>query len=339
MKENSDSDKNYMNVISTDSGDNVKNSNDIINENKSLKNGSKENSNNEFTIISITPIKTTINRILEKITNYNEDIFIFEIKGKTKYNAEKSWKIYKNYIEIKDLFKEIEKEMNKKKITNKYISDACKIVKDYNNGEIADNIKTISIYIMNFYNCDGGNKLEILNETLGISATSFIHNYIKPFEGYVLKKAEPTLLRSLVKYTFFPLENIIFKNWNKRWAVLKDDMISYLNSRTNLVGENVYWFDNETEALEKEDKELEIKYNSKTGISLKFNSRFERDLWKKEIEERVEKIIEDNANNIYSSYTYMKTNCGAKWFIDGENYFGYLLEQLKNAKESIFITD
>lgn len=35
----------------------------------------------------------------------------------------------------------------------------------------------------------------------------------------------------------------------------------------------------------------------------------------------------------------MKTNCGAKWFIDGENYFEYLLEQLKNAKESVFITD
>jgi len=144
---------------------------------------------------------------------------------------------------------------------------------------------------------------------------------------------------SIIYGTFFPLEKIIFKDWNKRWIVLKDDMISYLNSRTNLVGENVYWFDNETEILEKEDKELEIKYNSKTVISLKFNSRFERDLWKKEIEERVEKIIEDNINNIYCSYTYMKTNCGAKWFIDGENYFGYLLEQLKNAKESVFITD
>ena len=35
----------------------------------------------------------------------------------------------------------------------------------------------------------------------------------------------------------------------------------------------------------------------------------------------------------------MKTNCGAKWFIDGENYFGYLLEQLRSAKESVFITD
>ena len=193
---------------------------------------------------------------------------------------------------------------------------------------------------MNFYNSEEGNKLEILNEALRISAVSFVNNYeIKPLEGYAFKKADPRVLRSILKYICFPLEYWFFKGWNKRWIVLKDDMICYLNSPEILVGKNVYWFDEETEIKEEGEKELEIKYENKKGITLKFNSRFERDLWKKEIEERIEKITDEITNNIYSSYTSLKTNCGAKWFIDGENYFRYLLEQLKNAKESVFITD
>ena len=70
-------------------------------------------------------------------------------------------------------------------------------------------------------------------------------------------------------------------------------MICYLNSPKILVGKNVYWFEEETEIIEEGEKELEIRYESKKGITLKFNSRFERDLWKKEIEERIEKITDE----------------------------------------------
>ena len=331
---------NFLNEIITDSDEDGRTTSYIRYDNKLFPNDSKKKSNNEFTISSIIPTKTTINRTLEINTDYNDDIFIFEIKGKTKSNSEMSWKIYKNHHDIKDLFEKIRKELNKKNINNKYILNVCKTIKDYTNGEITDNIKTISGYIMNFYNSEDGNKLEILNEALRISSISFVNNYgIKPLEGYAFKKADPRILRSILKYICFPLEYWFFKGWNKRWIVLKDDMISYLNSPTTLVGKNVYWFDEETEVLEKGDKELEIRYESKKGITLKFNSRFERDLWKKEIEGRIEKITDEITNNIYNSYTSLKTNCGAKWFIDGENYFGYLLEQLKNAKESVFITD
>jgi len=342
MKESFTINNNFLNEINTDSDEDGRTTSYVRHDNI-FQNDSQKKSNNEFTITSITPTKTTINKTLEISTNYNDDIFIFEIKGKTKSNSEMSWKIYKNHHEIKDLFEKIRKELNKKNKDNKdnkYMLKICKIIKDYTNGEITDNIKTISIYIMNFYNSEEGNKLEILNEALRISAVSFVNNYeIKPLEGYAFKKADPRILRSILKYICFPLEYWFFKGWNKRWIVLKDDMICYLNSPKILVGKNVYWFDEETEIIEEGEKELEIRYESKKGITLKFNSRFERDLWKKEIEERIEKITDQITNNIYSSYTSLKTNCGAKWFIDGENYFRYLLEQLKNAKESVFITD
>ena len=33
------------------------------------------------------------------------------------------------------------------------------------------------------------------------------------------------------------------KGWNKRWIILKDDMINYLNNSNSVVGKNVNWFD------------------------------------------------------------------------------------------------
>lgn len=39
-------------------------------------------------------------------------------------------------------------------------------------------------------------------------------------------------------------------------------------------------------------------------------------------------------DNVYHSFTPQKMNCDAKWFVDGESYFSYLLEHLKKAKES-----
>ena len=44
-------------------------------------------------------------------------------------------------------------------------------------------------------------------------------------------------------------------------------------------------------------------------------------------------------NNAYQSFAPQKKNCCAKWFVDADSYFSFLLEQLKKAKESVYITD
>ena len=74
-------------------------------------------------------------------------------------------------------------------------------------------------------------------------------------------------------------------------------------------------------------------------LNLKFESKFERDLWYMEINKRIEKKNDEILYNSYHSFTSQKSNCKAKWFIDGESYYGYLFERLKNAKESVHITD
>ena len=297
------------------------------------------NPQKDFLITSMTAEKTRINRILRKITAYDDDIYAFEITGKIANSPDITWSIYKTYKELKELFDQIKKEISKKNIDDEYIKKHCKMVKHYSEEEMDNNLTNICKYIINFYNNENGRHLETLNEALRISASSFTNNSgIKPFEGYALKKAEPRNMRAVLRYVIYPVEYLLFKGYNKRWLILKDDMISYLNSPTSVTGKNVYWFDEDIEVSNKENNELEIKNLSRI-LSLKFDTTFERDLWKTEIDKRV-KIIKDKlANNKYLSFTSQKSNCSAKWFVDADSYFTYLLNQLKGAKETVYVTD
>ena len=60
---------------------------------------------------------------------------------------------------------------------------------------------------------------------------------------------------------------------------------------------------------------IEVKNPSRV-LLLKFDSALERDLWQREIEKRLGKITDEITNNLYSSFTSQKTNCGAKLFVD-----------------------
>ena len=304
----------------------------IFQNSKFSKTGKKE-----FTIDSVTVEKTRINRIFGELKTYDDDIYIITIKGNTELSPNLTWKVYKNYKETKQLFEDMLKELTKEGFEDEYTTIHCKMVKKFSEKEFDDNLNNIGKYIMIIYNSENGKKLEALNEFLQISSTSFSYiNGLKPFEGYASKKDEPRAINSVFKLVTRPVD--FFKGWNKRWIVLKEDMISYLKDRTALSGKNVYWFDEHMEISTTHDKILELKNLTKT-LLLKFESKFERDLWKREIELRVNKIRDGIMNNKYSSFSSQKSNCGAKWFVDGESYFGYLLNQLKGAKESVYITD
>ena len=296
-------------------------------------------SRKDFVITSIIGELTTMNKILginEK--EYNEKIFILTINGKISFSYI-SWKIYKTPKQIQELFQDIKKEISKKDIILNEAQRVFKLVKSYSVKNIINNINKITDYIKYMYNETKVRESETLNEALRISAISFSNNDgIKPFEGYGFKKAEPRMLRQVMKILISPLEYLIFKQWNKRWLVLKDDMICYLNNPNLLIGKNAYWFDENIEIQREEDLILEVR-NLSINLVLKFDSKFERDLWYIEINKRIEKKRDAIFSNIYHSFTTQKSNCRAKWFIDGEDYFLYLLNQLKNANESVYITD
>ena len=337
-------------LVSLESIDTIKSTNELLDsrntsyfpyENKLLNDiNTPKIAKNEILISSIKAKASTINEVLGKTVNYNDDIYIFEIEGKTYTSATVTWKIYKNNKQVKELFEQIKKEISKRENPDETMINKCKVVKNYTNGEIYRQIDKIAEDIMHIYNNTNPNQPESLKIGLKISKTSFynINDGIKAFEGFALKKAEPRVMRSILKYILFPIEYFIFNGWNKRWIVLKKDMISYLNNPNTLVGKNVYWFDEDFKIATDGDKILKIKNLSRT-LELKFDSKFERDLWNKEIESRVE--IKKNAimDNLYHSFTTQKINCGAKWFVDADSYFAYLLEHLKKAKETVYVTD
>ena len=308
-------------------------------ENNIFSNNIGKLSKTDIFLTSIVPKPSTINEVLGFNVDYNDDIYVFEITGKTYSSATITWKIFKNNKQIKELFEQIKKEISKRDPVDENIIIKCKLVKRYTNGEIYRNLEKIAEYLIDIYNNTHPNQPESLKEGLRISKTSFSDNTgMKPFEGYAQKKAEPRIMRSILKYILFPIEYLFFNGWNKRWIVLKNDMISYLNSPNVMVGKNVYWFDEDIRISTEKDKILKIQNLSRT-LELKFDSRFERDLWQKEVESRVEIKRNEITDNIYHSFTSQKQNCGAKWFVDADGYFSYLFEQLKNAKESVYITD
>ena len=246
-------------------------------------------SRKDFVITSIISELTTMNKILginEK--EYNEKIFILTINGKISFSYI-SWKIYKTPKQIQELFQDIKKEISKKDIILNEAQRVFKLVKSYSVKNIINNINKITDYIKYMYNETKVRESETLNEALRISAISFSNNDgVKPFEGYGFKKAEPRMLRQVMKILISPLEYLIFKQWNKRWLVLKDDMICYLNNPNLLIGKNAYWFDENIEIQREEDLILEIR-NLSINLVLKFDSKFERDLWYIEINKRIEK--------------------------------------------------
>ena len=288
----------------------------------------------EFVITSVTCNTSTSNEILETNDTLNDDIIILDIIGKTNL-TEISWKVYKTYKQIRDLFNQTRKEMEKRHIIDEKSSTICKSVYDFTNGELYRNKDKVAKYIKFLFNEAGAKNCDVFREELSMSATSFLYENkgIKPFEGFAYKKAEPRFLGALIKLFCFCCER-----WNKRWILLKDDMICYLNNPNTLVGKNVYWFDENINISPLGSDKLEIT-NLTRSLVLKFTSTFERDLWEKEINKRIDRISEDITNNEYQSFTSQKLNCGAKWFVDGHDYFEYLHSQLIKATESVFITD
>ena len=295
----------------------------------------------DLIISSIKPELTTMKVILgKKEYEPDEKIFILNISGNINFSSI-SWNIYKTPKQLKELFNKMEEELSKNDeyIINTIMSRYFKLMKSYSIDSIPENIDKIVHYLIYFYNETKARNCCTLKEAFQISAISFYNNNgIKPFEGYAYKKAEPRFFRTFIRFFCPPLEGALFKDRNRRWIVLKDDMICYMNDPNKMIGKNAYWFDENFEINPVDDTTLEMK-NLTIQLNLRFESKFERDLWYLEINKRIEKKTNEILYNKYHSFTTQKSNCRAKWFIDGESYFGYLFEQLVNAKESVHITD
>ena len=247
------------------------------------------------------------------------------------------WEVYRTPKETKEFFKKLYKSIQKDKTVN---NSECigtlselKEIKDENIVQVKEELEKI---IKNEYFKDN----VIINEFLNIGGSSFsiYNNGIKPFEGWVGKKADPHCLRKVFAVACKCLECWIFKQYNERWFVLKDDMITYSNNSQSRGGKHAYFFDENIKAQRSGKYNITIT-NLSRMLELKFKTYFERELWFEELEKRIKKYKIIIKNNKYKAYTNEKKNNYAHWFIDGKDYFEDLYEKLMDAKKTIFITD
>ena len=168
-----------------------------------FNNAKRTKSDIEITSIAISEYKSDDD--LEHTSDY-DDYLTFKIEGKTSV-SQYSWEIYKNNKQIRELFE----KLSKRDYPDEHIIKRLKRVKNYSNKEILKYQNNISEYLIYVFNSTFPNQPEELKEAFRISKTSFSDNTkIKPFEGYAYKKADPRILRSIIKYCLFPIEYFFF---------------------------------------------------------------------------------------------------------------------------------
>ena len=291
---------------------------------------------------SIKIEKTTVAEVLkESKLDEKENFNLLKINLNFLAKKQFKWVVYRTPSETQKFFKKlynlVKNDDNAAKLG---FMNSLEKLKDYKESEILNSLKEINDELDKMLQSPYfENNLQI-NEFLNIGGSSFsqYNKGVKPFEGWGLKKADPHCFRKVFGYICICLECCIFKKYNERWIVLKDDMITYSDLSVSSRGKHVYFFDKEIKAVRKGKLSITITNLSRV-LELKFKTYFERELWKREIEERIKKFKQNIINNKYKAFTNEKMNNFAYWFIDGKDYFLDLYEKLMGARTSIFITD
>ena len=292
--------------------------------------------------VKITDVSTVLE---QKNLNQEDNNKLIQFDLYYVLKDEYHWTIYRTPKQIQIFFKEMLRSLKNvdskidKELIEKYTT-ICKRVKEFNESQILDSPNFIKDQFTLMMNENFFKRNKLINEFFGISAGSFnqLNNGKKPFEGYAYKRADPHCMRRVFGYACKCLECWIFKQYNRRWVILKDDSISYSDSADSQGGKTVYFFDSESQADRVGKATIRIKFLSRK-LELSFSSFFERELFKQEFDRRILRYINLIKNNEYKAFTNEKARNLASWFIDGKDYFEDLFEKLMDAKESIFITD
>ena len=328
------------------------NSGEIINTSSTLnsydsKDSSEEQIDQEKVQVVLQEFKAEFTKVIDVLTSDLEklrdkdkfDLVKFSIKVKAVYIYQ--WEVYRKPIEIKKNFAEIHSELARNYMEpSGNIADIFTNVATWTEDSIPSHIEDIRSYYKTLFNEAKIYNTLSFKEFFNISVGSFnqYNSGSKPFEGYCHKKADPQCLRTAFSYACKCIEYFAFSQYNKRWIVVKDDCIYYMDQSNSEAGKNVYFFDKDL-IVKKEERDLINIKNVSRSLILKFKTVFEREIWYREIMKRAEAMLKILSNNPFKSYTNEKKGNLAHWFSDGQDYFLDLCEKLNQAKETVFITD
>ena len=253
--------------------------------------------------------------------------------------ANYNWVVYHTPKEVRKNIKQIYQKISTKEINTQMLIHPI-IIQMRSDQDVVININIVT----DFYNkCFAEPNIQnnpLLTNFFNIGGTSFLKMNAgnKPFEGWAEKRVDKHCCRKCFTIFCPCCEFCLFSRYNKRWIVLNEDHLFYLNDPSSKEGKCVYFFDKDMTIENDGKKGLNIN-NASMYLNLQFNSFFEREIWKQELERRKinYKLLVDN--NKYNAYTNSKNYNICQYFCDGRDYFTDLFYQLMEAKQTIFITD
>ena len=276
-----------------------------------------------------------------KISHVNELLYIL-IRFDCAFSSDKinyNWIVYHTPKEVRNHIKKMYEKIANREIQTSFPIHPI-IIQLKSDQDVTSNLIIINDFYNKLFSDPNVQNNQLLNNFFNIGGTSFLkmNRGNKPFEGWAEKRVDKHCCRKCFMILCPCCELCLFSRYNKRWIVLNEDHLFYSNDSNSKEGKIVYFFDKDMTIENDGEKGLKIN-NASMYLNLKFNSFFEREIWKNELERRKinYKLLVDS--NKYNAYTNSKNYNICQYFCDGRRYFTDLFYQLMEAKQTIFITD
>lgn len=273
----------------------------------------------------------------------DENLVHFKVRYESEEDSKFTWDLFKTYKEIKELLLKILTCVQRKSISEKnttaLVFKNLPLIAKLNYEEYANCTTQIIDLLNSLLKYRKIRDQLFFLEFLEVSRHSFdcFNEGIKPKEGYIKKRTGSRSHSCLFNCLCGFLINCCCNKFQVRWFVLKDDMICYLDSSSDNIGKDVFWFDQELILKRDFDGKNTLGLiNGTRTLILKFSQNYEREIWYDLILTKI-KLYQSSVKNIYDSFANEKNFCNARWFVDANSYFEDLHTKLMSAKESIYI--
>ena len=291
----------------------------------------------------ITAVKTTAHEELtvsmEKELNYDLIKFNMLFTGE---DCKYTWIVYHTPKEVRKHIRNIYKLISSRElplVNNQNLNPVISQIHHFDK-DVINNLPIITEFYLQLFEEPNYKSNPLLLNFFAIGGNSFLkeNGGHKPYEGWVEKKVDKHCCRKCFQIFCCFWELCLFKRYNKRWIVLNVDNLFYLDDPMMKEGKVVYFFDKDMK-IERDGKDcLKIK-NTSMNLNLKFDSFFERENWKYQLDIRKGNLELLSKYNRFEAYTTAKRYNLCQWFIDGKSYFDDLFIKLMSAEKCIYITD
>ena len=279
----------------------------------------------------ISATKTTAHEELtvsmEKELNY--DLIKFNMLFTSSENCKYSWIVYHTPKEVRKHIHSIVKKISAQELLLSNNTNINPIILQINHHDkdVINNLPALTEFYLQLFNEPNFQNNPFLLNFFHISGNSFLkqNDGHKPYEGWAEKKVDKHCCRKCFQIFCGFFELCFFKTYNKRWIVLNVDNLFCLDDPMMKEGKVVYFFDKDM-LIERDGKDcLKIK-NPSMNLNLKFESFFERENWKYQLDKRNRNLELLSKYNRYEAYTTAKRYNLCHWFVDGKSYFDDLLK-------------